>query len=49
MLEKFFPSQRVKEFVIGLLDLGITVCLPKKPRCGLCPLKNICRTYNLFR
>jgi len=49
MLEKFFPSQRVREFVIGLLDLGINVCLPKNPRCGLCPLKNICKTYNSSR
>jgi len=49
MLEKFFPSQSVREFVAGLLDLGITICLPKNPQCGLCPLKNICKTYNPSR
>jgi A/G-specific adenine glycosylase len=49
MLEKLFPSQRVREFIIGLLDLGIIICLPKNPRCELCPLKNICKTYNSFQ
>jgi A/G-specific adenine glycosylase len=49
MLERFFPSQKVKEFVAGLLDLGITVCLPRNPRCELCPLKNICRMYSFPR
>ena len=49
MLERFFPSQKVREFVIGLLDLGITVCQPRNPRCELCPLKNICKTYSSSR
>jgi A/G-specific adenine glycosylase len=44
-LEKFFPEHGFREFVIGLLDLGITICLPKNPQCVLCPLKYICKTY----
>ncbi|MGA0569872.1 A/G-specific adenine glycosylase [Variovorax sp. VNK109] len=26
----------------GLMDLGATVCLPRKPACLLCPLQDIC-------
>lgn len=27
----------------GLMELGATVCLPKSPRCGECPLRRECR------
>ncbi|MET1160515.1 MAG: A/G-specific adenine glycosylase [Thermoprotei archaeon] len=30
------------ELILGLIDLGRIVCKPRKPRCGICPLKNIC-------
>ncbi len=26
----------------GLMDLGATVCLPRKPQCLLCPMQSIC-------
>jgi len=31
----------------GLMELGATVCLPKSPRCELCPLQNDCEAYSL--
>ena len=27
----------------ALMELGATVCLPGKPRCGVCPLASLCR------
>jgi A/G-specific adenine glycosylase len=30
----------------ALLDLGALVCRPRKPRCGVCPVKKFCRAKN---
>jgi A/G-specific adenine glycosylase len=30
----------------ALLDLGALVCLPRKPKCGICPVKTFCRVKN---
>jgi A/G-specific adenine glycosylase len=30
----------------ALLDLGALVCLPRKPKCGICPVKQFCRAKN---
>jgi A/G-specific adenine glycosylase len=30
----------------ALLDLGAMVCLPRKPKCGICPAKKFCRAKN---
>lgn len=29
----------------GLMELGATVCLPRSPRCGACPLARLCRAH----
>ncbi len=29
----------------GLMELGATLCTPKKPRCEICPLQEICRAF----
>jgi len=29
----------------ALMELGATVCTPKKPRCGHCPLRDLCRAF----
>jgi len=31
------------ELVQGLMDIGATVCLPRTPRCEVCPLRSACR------
>ncbi len=31
------------DFAQAMMELGATVCLPKRPRCGLCPLTGDCR------
>ena len=35
---------RPGDFNQALMDLGATVCLPRKPRCKACPLKGDCTT-----
>ncbi len=34
-----FSMQRYTQ---GVMDLGATLCLPRQPRCGTCPLAEIC-------
>jgi A/G-specific adenine glycosylase len=29
---------------LALLDLGGTICVPGRPRCGECPVRRMCRT-----
>jgi A/G-specific adenine glycosylase len=36
------PADRPGDFAEALMDLGATVCTPKKPLCGLCPLTAYC-------
>ncbi|PZC44912.1 MAG: A/G-specific adenine glycosylase [Chloroflexi bacterium] len=33
----------------ALMDLGATICTARSPRCGLCPLRDVCRTAPLLR
>lgn len=37
------PKGRAGDFNQALMDLGAMVCLPKNPRCLLCPLMKICK------
>ena len=36
------PSGKAGDYNQALMDLGATICLPKKPRCLLCPLLDMC-------
>jgi A/G-specific adenine glycosylase len=35
-------ADRPGDFAQAMMDLGATICIPKNPRCVLCPLMNIC-------
>lgn len=35
-------SDRVSQYTQAIMDLGATVCLPKKPLCSTCPLSSSC-------
>jgi len=35
------------EFNQALMELGATVCLPRSPRCGLCPVRSHCQAFAL--
>ena len=36
------PDSRAGDFAQGLMDLGATICTPRRPRCPLCPLRGDC-------
>lgn len=38
---------RAGDYNQALMELGATVCFPKKPLCGRCPLKSECRAFAL--
>ena len=48
--ERTMPAQdpaptlagRMSAYTQGLMDLGATVCLPRKPECGQCPVAALC-------
>ena len=40
---KNVPSDRPGDFAQGLMDLGSSICTPKKPNCLLCPLQTPCQ------
>jgi A/G-specific adenine glycosylase len=40
--ESLIPAERAGDFAQALMDLGATICTPKKPACALCPWTAIC-------
>ena len=47
LLEEVYPSGSCGKFTQSLMELGATVCTPRAPRCGECPLQDVCRGYRL--
>jgi len=41
--QRFLDPRRPGEFNQALMELGATLCLPRDPRCLLCPLREDCR------
>lgn len=39
---QYLPKGRAGDYNQALMDLGATICLPKNPRCLLCPLTSLC-------
>ncbi len=36
------PATRAGDYAQAMMDLGATICLPRKPKCALCPLADAC-------
>ena len=36
------PARRAGDFAQALMDLGATICSPKRPACALCPWNDVC-------
>jgi A/G-specific adenine glycosylase len=36
------PNRRAGDFAQALMDLGATICTPRRPRCVLCPWRSCC-------
>lgn len=39
------PKGRAGEFNEALMDLGATLCTPRNPKCGECPINQDCQAY----
>ncbi len=42
IVRAMMPKGRAGHMTQGLFDLGATICLPRSPLCGECPLKSAC-------
>ncbi len=40
--ETLVPQRRAGDFTQAMMDLGATICTPKKPACGICPWMAAC-------
>ena len=36
------PGSRPGDFAQAMMDLGATICVPRKPACAICPLRELC-------
>jgi A/G-specific adenine glycosylase len=41
------PDRRPGDFAQAMMDLGATICTPRKPACGICPFAPACRGRRL--
>ena len=46
IVREMVPKSNSRNFNLAVLDLAATVCLPKKPKCLICPVSLICDYYN---
>jgi A/G-specific adenine glycosylase len=44
---RLVPQQRAGDYAQAMMDLGATVCTPRRPRCVICPLMAGCRARKL--
>lgn len=42
LAEAHLPPGRAGDYNQALMDLGASICLPKRPRCLLCPVQQLC-------
>ena len=40
--ETLVPERRAGDFTQAMMDLGATICTPKRPACGICPWLEVC-------
>src|SRR5207244_10656792 len=40
------PERSARIYNSALTDLGALVCRPRRPRCGICPVKKFCQARN---
>lgn len=45
LVETMMPADRPGDFVQAVMDLGATICRPRNPRCGECPLRPGCAAF----
>ena len=45
LAESLLPAEQIESYTQGLMDLGATVCLRRKPKCTACPLVKQCAAH----
>src|SRR6266498_3452137 len=43
LAERYLPKNDAGDYNQALMDLGATICVPKNPRCLICPLMKLCQ------
>ena len=43
LADKYLPKGHAGDYNQALMDLGATICLPKNPRCLICPVMKLCK------
>jgi len=49
LAKTYITARDPKKANLALLDFGALICIPKNPKCTLCPLLNSCYYYSLKR
>jgi A/G-specific adenine glycosylase len=44
---RLVPQQRAGDYAQAMMDLGATVCVPRSPRCVICPLMSGCKARKI--
>ena len=47
LAERNLPKGHAGDYNQALMDLGASLCLPRKPACQLCPLRDLCKARAL--
>jgi A/G-specific adenine glycosylase len=42
LARELVPARRAGDFAQAMMDLGATICIPRRPRCVLCPWREDC-------
>ncbi|WP_119329602.1 A/G-specific adenine glycosylase [Cysteiniphilum halobium] len=45
LAHRLMPKDKTQNYTQAQMDLGATICTRTKPKCGLCPLQNICLSF----
>lgn len=45
LAERCLPNNRFGDYAQGVMELGATVCLPRKPLCTACPWQKNCKAF----
>ena len=45
LLDAMVPTDRPGDFAQAMMDLGATICRPRQPLCGQCPLRDCCAAF----
>ncbi|MEO8557529.1 MAG: A/G-specific adenine glycosylase [Rhodospirillales bacterium] len=47
LAETLLPARKCGDYAQALMDLGSAICLPRKPKCAICPLMTHCQARKL--